>query len=173
MDPKSVSLDLDLLPDVHDPDLNFTCVCFLQEEVSREIEEKKEELRPKVLKIYNVCSEETQSAVRNPAPEVWVKNHSNADNINKFLENLVKIGTFIFRVLTFFFPSMHDHFFLISTCVQSRLSGIQRSVLRVDEAHAGAGVELSYIHLQKSHRNSTTCGETDGGSPGCRGGVIG
>lgn len=57
-------------------------------EIDKEFEEKKTELQPKVVEIYEASSAEVKALVKEPK-EAGLKKHSTA--VNKFLEELVKI----------------------------------------------------------------------------------
>ncbi|CAK7335967.1 unnamed protein product [Dovyalis caffra] len=59
-----------------------------KEEISKEFEEKKTELEPKVIEIYEASSAEIKTLVKDPK-EAGLKKHSSS--VQKFLDELVKI----------------------------------------------------------------------------------
>ncbi|XP_057971631.1 plasma membrane-associated cation-binding protein 1 [Malania oleifera] len=60
-----------------------------KEEINKEFEEKKTELQPKVIEIYEASSVEIKSLVKE-RKQAGIKKHSSA--VQKFLEELTKIG---------------------------------------------------------------------------------
>ncbi|KAJ4702774.1 plasma membrane-associated cation-binding protein 1-like [Melia azedarach] len=81
-----------------------------KEEINKEFEEKKTELQPKVLEIYVASSAEIKGLVKEPKEE-GLKKNSTAVNI--FLEELVKIGIYIYNII----PRNKLYLFVLFICL--------------------------------------------------------